>query len=82
MAIPNLMLIDGQWLPASDGAVREIVNPATEEEIDAVPVATVADLDRALEAADRGWRKWRETDVWSRSAALRRIAALVRELRP
>ncbi len=79
MKVPNEMFIDGQWVPASDGARREIVNPATEEVVDSVPVATAADLDRALEAADRGWRDWREVDAWTRSAALRRIAEWIRD---
>jgi succinate-semialdehyde dehydrogenase/glutarate-semialdehyde dehydrogenase len=78
MEIPKDMFIDGQWVAASDGARREIINPATEERVDSVPVATIADLDRALEAAARGWRHWREVDAWTRSAALRRIAELVR----
>lgn len=73
MQVPNEMFIDGEWVPASDGARREIINPATEEPVDTVPVATAADLDKALEAADRGWREWREVDAWTRSAALRRI---------
>jgi len=79
MIVPHLMLIDGQWVASSDGAVREVVNPATEEVVGWVPMATAADLDRALDAADRGWRLWRDTDAWSRSAVLRRIAALMRE---
>jgi succinate-semialdehyde dehydrogenase/glutarate-semialdehyde dehydrogenase len=73
------MFIDGKWVPASDGARREIIDPATEEPVDSVPVATAEDLDRALEAADLGWREWREADAWTRSAALRRIAGWIRE---
>jgi len=79
MQVPNQLYIDGEWLEASDGARREVVDPATEEAVDSVPAATGRDLDRALEAADRGWRQWRETDVWSRSATLRRAAGLIRE---
>jgi succinate-semialdehyde dehydrogenase/glutarate-semialdehyde dehydrogenase len=72
------MYIDGEWTLSSDGALLDIIDPATEEKIDTVPVATVADLDRALAAAARGWKTWREVDAWSRSAALRRVADLVR----
>ena len=79
MNVPNQLYIDGQWVDASDGARREIVNPATEEAVDSVPVATDGDLDRALEAADRAWREWRETDAWTRSGMLRRVAGLIRE---
>jgi succinate-semialdehyde dehydrogenase/glutarate-semialdehyde dehydrogenase len=56
----------------------DIIDPATEDVVDSVPVATDADLDSALASAERAWRSWRETDVWSRSAALRRVGDLVR----
>lgn len=79
MTVPNELFIEGEWMPASNGARRDIVNPATEEKVDSIPVATVEDLDRALAAADRAWRVWRETDAWTRSAALRRVAELVRK---
>ncbi len=76
---PNLMYIDGRWVGASDGKTTDIIDPATEEVIDTVPVATATDLDRALGAAERGFAVWRETDAWKRSAIIRRIAELVRE---
>jgi len=78
-AIPNQMYIDGRWTPASDGATIDIVNPATEEVVDAVPRATAADLDAALAAAGRAWKEWREVDAWTRSAKVRRVADLFRE---
>ncbi|HPO16619.1 MAG TPA: NAD-dependent succinate-semialdehyde dehydrogenase [Candidatus Hydrogenedentes bacterium] len=76
---PNAMYIDGVWTGASDGGTMDLINPATEEVVDRVPKATAADLDRALAAADRAWRTWREVDAWTRSAALRRVATLMRE---
>ncbi len=79
MKTPNDLYIDGRWTAAADNARADIVNPATEESIDSVPIATTADLDQALTAADRGWRDWREVDAWERSAALRKIAMIVRK---
>src|SRR5512139_450709 len=76
---PNQLYIDGAWVPSAGRARIAIVNPATEEAIDSVPVATASDLDRALAAATRGWRLWRDSDAWTRSAALRRVAAHVRD---
>jgi len=73
------MYIEGAWTPASDGARMDVIDPATEAVIDSVPVATVDDLERALAAADRAWRSWREVDAWTRSARLRRVAELIRE---
>ncbi len=73
------MLIDGSWIGAGDRQVLDIIDPATEQRIGSVPVATGADLDRALQAAERAWLTWRDTDSWARSALLRTAAALIRE---
>ncbi len=77
-SIPNDMYIDGQWSPAADGRRIDVIDPATEEVIDSVPLATPADLDAALAAAERGWKVWRATDAWTRSAVLRRVADWIR----
>ncbi len=79
MEVPNRMYIEGEWVTSTDGATMPIIDPATEEQVDTVPRATAEDLDRALEAAERGWRVWRETDAWTRSNTLRRVGALIRE---
>ena len=79
MKTPNDLYIDGQWVPASDEARIEVMDPATEEVVDSVPSATAADLDAALDAADRAWREWREVDAWTRSAKVRRVGELIRE---
>jgi succinate-semialdehyde dehydrogenase/glutarate-semialdehyde dehydrogenase len=73
------MLIDGSWIAPGDRSVIEVVDPATEEVVGSIPVATNADLERALAAAERGWHVWRETDAWTRCAVLRTAAALIRE---
>src|SRR5271169_2383833 len=49
------MLIDGELVRASGGAVFETVNPATEEVLGVAPDATGADLDRAIGAARRAF---------------------------
>ena len=48
------MLIDGQWVEASDGNQMEIRNPGTGEVIDRVPRATLEDAHRAVAAAQQG----------------------------
>ena len=46
------MLIDGQWVPASDGAKFNSLNPTTGRVWATVPEATAEDVDRAVRAAD------------------------------
>ena len=73
------MFIDGEWCAASDGRTRSVDNPATETELASVPLATAADLDRALAAAAAGFARWRRVSAWERSDVLRRMAVAIRE---
>jgi aldehyde dehydrogenase (NAD+) len=53
------LLIGADWRAASDGAVMQVINPATEDVIAEVPAATREDVDAAVTAArsalDRPW---------------------------
>jgi acyl-CoA reductase-like NAD-dependent aldehyde dehydrogenase len=69
------MLIDGQWVEASNGKWQEVFNPGTGEVIDRVPLATLEDAEKALEAAQRGRVAMRECPAYKRSQILSRIAA-------
>lgn len=73
-----LMYIGGAWRASRDGATHVVDNPATEDELAAVPLATAADLDDALAAAAAGFARWRKTSAWERSEVLRRMAASIR----
>lgn len=73
------MLIDGQWTDGSSGEREDVINPATEEVIGSVPHATTADLDRALEAAEKGFKVWSNTPLSERTTILMKAAALLRE---
>ncbi len=71
--------IAGEWRAARSGESLPIMNPATGEEIGRVPKAGKADLDEALEAADRGFKAWRKVSAFERSKILRKAANLMRE---
>ncbi|UCC64219.1 MAG: aldehyde dehydrogenase family protein, partial [Anaerolineae bacterium] len=68
------MLIDSQWVEASDGNWQEVRNPGTGDVIDSVPLATLEDAERTLEAAQRGKEAMRKCPAHERSAILFRIA--------
>ena len=68
------MLIDSQWVEASDGNWQEIRNPGTGDVIDRVPVATLQDAETALQAAQRGREAMGRLPAYKRSAILFRIA--------
>jgi succinate-semialdehyde dehydrogenase/glutarate-semialdehyde dehydrogenase len=76
---PKVMLhIAGQWRDAGSGDTRPIINPATAEEIGTHPVAGIADLDEALEAAERGFKLWRTVSAFERGKIMRKAADLLR----
>jgi succinate-semialdehyde dehydrogenase/glutarate-semialdehyde dehydrogenase len=72
------LFIGGEWRAARDGATVPVIDPADEETLGHIPKAGAADLDAALAAAAEGFRVWRGTPAWNRSAVLR---AIVGELR-
>ena len=73
------LFIAGRWQNSADGRSLGVENPATGQEIGRVARASIADLDRALEAAQRGFEIWRDVPPAKRSRIMRKAAALVRE---
>jgi len=77
---PELKLhIDGRWLGAEGGRTFAVRHPASGEVLAELPLANAADLDRALEAADRGFRLWRRSTPEERAKVLTGAARLLRE---
>jgi succinate-semialdehyde dehydrogenase/glutarate-semialdehyde dehydrogenase len=77
---PNIQLfINGAWGPSASGRTLPVVNPANGNQIGAVAYAERADLDRALEAADQGFRAWRKISAFDRAKLMRKAANLFRE---
>ena len=80
MSYPDTQLyIDGQWQDAADGRTLAVHNPATGVEIGRVAHAGIAELDRALAAAQKGFEIWRDMPPVERAKTMRRAAALMRE---
>ncbi|GAA2393873.1 aldehyde dehydrogenase family protein [Streptomyces glaucosporus] len=73
MQAHNGMYIDGDWRPAAGGGTIEVVNPATEEVIGAVPAGAAEDVDAAVAAARAALPGWAATEPAERAA---RIGAL------
>ena len=75
------MLIDGQWVPASDSAKFNSLNPTTGKVWATVPEATAEDVDRAVRAADRAFNQgpWPAMSASERGHCLRRLAMLLAE---
>jgi succinate-semialdehyde dehydrogenase/glutarate-semialdehyde dehydrogenase len=77
---PDLQLyIDGEWLNGAGRKGEDVLNPATGKVLANLPHASKADLDRALNAAEKGLAVWRATTAYDRSKVMHKAADLVRE---
>ena len=70
--------IDGNWVKASGAKTQEVMNPATSKPIGELAHASKGDLDKALAAADKGFKSWRKVSAYERGKVLRKAADLVR----
>jgi succinate-semialdehyde dehydrogenase/glutarate-semialdehyde dehydrogenase len=73
------LLINNEWCDAASGKTLDVVNPATGKPIGKVAHAGKADLDRALEAAQKGFEAWRKVPANERATTMRKAAGFVRE---
>ena len=76
---PEVQLyIDNAWTKGAGGKTIPVLNPATGEEIGKVAHAEKADLDRALAAADKGFKAWKKVSPFDRYKVLRKAADIIR----
>ena len=75
------MLINGEWVDASDGARFDSINPATEQAWCSIPEATADDINRAVETAHDAFSsgEWASLTPTARGKYLRRLAELLDE---
>jgi len=80
LSYPELKLhIAGEWLGTEGRETLPVLNPATEELLGQLPVASTEDLDRALAAAEKGFETWRRATALDRAKVLHGAATLLRE---
>ena len=68
--------IGGEWVDAAGNDTLKVISPTTQEVIGSVPVATTADIDRAVAAAEAAFNgEWSRWTPAQRADLLERIAA-------
>lgn len=65
------LFINGQWVPSSTGQTDDIINPADESLVGRVEMASEADADKALQAAEAAQVAWRRLPARQRADLLR-----------
>jgi len=73
------LLIGDERRPAASGETAPVVNPATEESIAEVAMATAADVDRAVETAGSAAEAWASRPGEERGRILNRVASALRD---
>ena len=75
------MLINGNWVDASDGGTFDSVNPTTGEIWSRIPEATEADVNLAVETAHHSFTKgpWSKLTPTERGKCLRKLGDLLAE---
>jgi len=76
------MLLNGEWVGASDGSTRVVSNPGTGARIDEVPVATERDIVRAIEVAQRAKAAIGALPAHERARILVEVAGRMEAARP
>ncbi len=74
-----LNFINGEFVPAADGATEPVINPATGEEYAQAASSTREDVDRAVAAANSAFSTWGVTPPSERALALLRLADAIEE---
>lgn len=77
--IDGAQLIGGEWVPSGTGRTLEVINPANRELLASVPRSDAADVDAAVQAAERAFPAWRDLNASARAALIFRWAELVEQ---
>lgn len=81
--IPTVkLLIDGEFVESRSSEWREVVNPATQEVLARVPMATAGEVEQAIAAAQAAFRTWRKTPIGARARVFLKYQQLIRENMP
>jgi len=73
------LYIDGEWLSAGSRRTHRVINPANGATLGELPLVDTADLDRALQAAERGYKLWKRATAEERGRVLKGAAQLIRQ---
>ncbi len=73
------MIIGGKMVDSGDGGTMDVINPATHEFIDTVPMATKQDVQTALKNAQDGFTEWSQMPLYDRIEKLYKFADIFEE---
>ncbi len=79
-SIPNIpLLINGEFVQSATSQWRDIINPATQQVLARVPLATADELAQAVAAAKAAFPAWRKTPIGTRARIFLKYQQLIRD---
>ncbi|MDD3785340.1 MAG: CoA-acylating methylmalonate-semialdehyde dehydrogenase [Hydrogenophaga sp.] len=73
------LLINGELVDSKTTQWRNVVNPATQEVLARVPLATPEEVEAAVAAAKEAFKTWRKTPIGARARIFLKYQQLIRE---
>jgi len=71
------LLVGGEWIQSSATEFSDVFNPSTGQVIAKVPLGGEADVDRAVQAAQKAFPAWADTPIVERARVMFRYKALL-----
>ena len=79
-SIPTVkLLIGGKFIESKTTEWRDIINPATQQVLARVPMATAAEVDAAVAAGKEAFKTWRHAPIGVRARIFLKYQQLIRE---
>ncbi|MFC3625277.1 CoA-acylating methylmalonate-semialdehyde dehydrogenase [Vogesella amnigena] len=73
------LLIGGEFVESQSSEWREVINPATQQVLARVPMATADEVNAAVAAASRAFNSWKKTPIGARARIFLKYQQLIRE---
>lgn len=77
-SLSGKLYVDGGWVASTSTTRLDVIDPATEDRLGSIADATDAEVDQAIEIANRARKAWWTQDCRSRAVIMHDIAALIR----
>ncbi len=78
--IPRIpLLINGELVPSRSSQWRDVINPATQQVLAQVPLATADEVAAAVAAAKAAFPAWRKTAIGTRARIFLKYQQLIRD---
>jgi malonate-semialdehyde dehydrogenase (acetylating)/methylmalonate-semialdehyde dehydrogenase len=78
--VPRIpLLVNGEFVQSRSAEWRDVINPATQQRLARVPMATPEEVQAAIAAAREAFKTWRKTPIGARARIFLKYQQLIRD---